>query len=79
MGQPNKTASKCLWHDVTQGGKRKLDFNDNAYYYTYLYIQQNIYNMANIISKRSEKDKSSFLRSLYHSILRCDNTDVCMN
>lgn len=50
MGQPSTTAREMPLAGVTQGDKKKLDFNGNAYYSTYLFVEQNIYNVANTTS-----------------------------
>lgn len=62
MGLPNTAARWMPLACVTHGDERKSDFNDNTYYYTYPFIQQDIYNMSNTTSGQKEvKEANNFI------------------
>ena len=66
---------------VTHGDERKLYFNDNAYYCTYSFIQEGIYDMPNTAPDKKEVRgaNNSSTRTPYQSTLVCYNTDIRMN
>lgn len=66
---------------VTDSDERRSDFSDNAYYCTYSFVQQTVYNMPNTTSDQEEvreANDSSSISTLYHSTLVCFNTDGYM-